>query len=127
MWARRPTRGIWVIDIPDRHETFVYASSLDVLPIGWSADGSAIYALEGKYLESRDNTLPLGETLTDAKIMRIPLRGDPQMIAAVPSHEIGSMSMTADARKFVYTAYTSRSDVWVVDDFDVAPVRRARR
>jgi len=117
-WSRQPTRGIWVIDIPDRHEKFVYASSQDVLPIGWSVDGSAIYALEGKYLESRDNTLPLGETITDARIMRVPLHGDPQLVATVPSHEIGSMSMTADARSFVYTAYTSRSDVWVVDNFD---------
>jgi hypothetical protein len=37
------------------------------------------------------------------------------------------MSMTVDARKFVYTAYTSRSDVWVVDNFDVSPVRRVSR
>jgi Tol biopolymer transport system component/DNA-binding winged helix-turn-helix (wHTH) protein len=128
MWSRRPSHGVWVIDNRNHHERFVYPSGeQDIVPIGWSEDGSAIYALAGKYLELRGNTLPLGETLTDARIMRIPLQGEPTMIAAVPSHEIGSMSMTVDARRFVYTAYTSRSDVWVVDNFDVTPVQRVSR
>jgi len=26
--------------------------------------------------------------------------------------------MTADGRRFVYTSYSSRSDVWIVDNFD---------
>jgi len=34
--------------------------------------------------------------------------------------------MTADARRFVYSAYTSRSDVWVVDNFDATPMQQAR-
>lgn len=128
MWSRRPSPGVWVIDNQAHQETFMYPSGAqDVVPIGWSADGSAVYALEGKYLELRGQTLPLGETITEARIVRIPLRGGPKTIATVPAHEIGSMSMTLDARRYVYTAYTSRSDVWVVDNFDASPVQRVSR
>jgi Tol biopolymer transport system component len=129
LWSRQPDHGIWIVGAADHAETFVYKSSAPwTVPIGWSADGQAIYALAAKNLTyARGLAPPLGETLTDAKILRIPLHGDPTIVAAVPSREIGSMSMKADARKFVYTAYTSRSDVWVVDNFDVDPVQHASR
>jgi Tol biopolymer transport system component/DNA-binding winged helix-turn-helix (wHTH) protein len=128
-WARRPTRGIWVIDTTNQVETLIYEGTAPwTIPIGWSADGGAIYALEAKNLTyARGMAPPLGETLTDARIARIPFRGNPTTIATVPSAEIGSMSMTADARRFVYSAYTSRSDVWVVDNFDAAPMQQASR
>jgi Tol biopolymer transport system component/DNA-binding winged helix-turn-helix (wHTH) protein len=127
-WSRPPTRGIWVIGPADHQETLVYESAAPwTIPIGWSADGTAIYALEAKNLTyARGMAPPLGETLTEARITRIPFRGNPTTIATVPSPEIGRVSMTADARRFVYSAYTSRSDVWVVDDFD-GPVQRLSR
>jgi hypothetical protein len=63
---------------------------------------------------------PLGETMTNARILMIPANGNPKTIITLPSAEIGGVTMTRDARHFVYTVYTSESDVWVVDDFDVA-------
>jgi Tol biopolymer transport system component/DNA-binding winged helix-turn-helix (wHTH) protein len=125
-WNRRPSRGIWVIDAHDRHETLVYkTSALSTMPIGWSADGSAIFAVEGKNSTYRGFTLPRGETITDAKILRIPLNGeDVQTVASLPFEEIGGVSMTPDGRRFVYTVYSSRSDVWVVDNFDTSGVQR---
>jgi Tol biopolymer transport system component/DNA-binding winged helix-turn-helix (wHTH) protein len=127
-WNRRPNRGIWVIDTEDRQETLVYkTSTLSTMPFGWSADGSAIYAVEGKNSTYRGFTLPLGETLTDAKILLIPLKGEVRTIASLPSEEIGGVSMTPDARTFVYTVYSSRSDVWVVDNFDVSTEKRIAR
>ena len=107
----------------------MYASTAPwTVPVGWSADGQAIYALDARNLAgARGMAPPLGETLTDARIVRIPFHGDPKTIAIVPSPEIGSMTMTADARRFVYSAYTSRSDVWVVDDFDAPAVQRVTR
>jgi hypothetical protein len=62
---------------------------------------------------------PLGETMTNARILMIPVNGDPKTIMKLPSAEIGGVTMTRDARRFVYTVYTSESDVWIVDDFDV--------
>ena len=91
-------------------------------------DRLTIYALEAKNLTyARGIAPPLGETLTEARIMRIPFRGEPKTIAIVPSPEIGSVSMSADARRFVYSAYTSRSDVWVVDNFDAPAPQRVTR
>ena len=67
------------------------------------------------------------ETLTEAKILMIPVNGgQPKTIASLPS-EIGGVSMTPDGRRFVYTVYSSRSDVWVVDNFDVSPELKLTR
>jgi Tol biopolymer transport system component len=122
-WNRRPSRGIWVIDPQDRYETLVYkTSTLSTIPFAWSADGSAIYAVEGKTSAYRGLTLPLGETLTEAKILLIPVNGgEVKTVASLPFEEIGGVSMTSDGRTFVYTVYSSRSDVWLVNNFDVSP------
>ena len=128
MWNRPPKRGIWVIEPAEHREMFIRKSDAAwTAPFGWSADGLSIYAIEGKALTSRSLTAPLGETLTEAKIVRIPLRGNPETIATLPSTEVGSITMTADGRRFVYTSYSSRSDVWIVDDFDPAPAARLSR
>ncbi|MEP6602182.1 MAG: winged helix-turn-helix domain-containing protein, partial [Nitrospirota bacterium] len=115
-WNRRPNRGIWIIDTKDRHETIVYkTSAASTMPVGWSSDGRTIYAVEGKASTYRGFTLPLGETVTEAKILMVPLDGGAaKTLASLPFEEIGSVSMTPDGRRFVYTVYSSRSDVWVV-------------
>jgi Tol biopolymer transport system component len=122
MWARRPNRGIWVIDTKERHETLVYKTSAgSSTPIGWSVDGSAIYLVEGKNSTGRDLALPLGETTSEAKILMVPLNGGKvRTVASLPFEEIGGVSMTPDGRRFVFTVYSSRSDVWVVDNFDMS-------
>jgi hypothetical protein len=118
-WNRPPNRGVWVIDTRDHSQRFAYKSEAAwTAPIKWSHDGRSIFAVEGKTRAARGLTPPLGETLTDARILRIPLNGDPQTIATLPAAEIGGVSMTADARRFVYTVYSARSDIWVVDNFD---------
>jgi Tol biopolymer transport system component/DNA-binding winged helix-turn-helix (wHTH) protein len=128
MWNRPPSRGVWVIDESDHRETYVYKSDAAwTAPIGWSADGSAIYAVEGKNLATRGLASPLGETLTEVRIVVIPLKGTPKTIATFPSVELGGITMTADARRFVYALYSSRSDVWVVDNFDASPAHRISR
>ena len=128
-WNRPSNRGIWVIDTKDRHETLVYKTSVpSTMPVGWSADGTSIYAVEGKNSTNRGLTAPLGETVTDAKILMVPVNGgDVKTVAALPFEEIGSVSMTPDGRRFVFPVYSSRSDVWVVDNFDVSPEPRITR
>jgi Tol biopolymer transport system component len=121
MWNRPPTRGIWLIDSNDRRETPVYPSTAaSIMPIGWSADGAWIYAVEGKSGTFRGATSFVGETTTEARILRIAaIGGAVETVASIPSDEIGSVSMTPDGRRFVYPVFSSRSDVWVVDDFDM--------
>ena len=97
-------------------------------PLGWSADSRSIYVIEGKNSTLRGPTAPLGETLTDAKILTVPVDGGPvKTVAAIPFEEIGGVSMTPDARTFVFPVYSSRSDVWVVDNFDVRSTPKLAR
>jgi Tol biopolymer transport system component len=122
-WNRRPSRGIWVIDVRSRYEALVYTTSAaSVMPIGWSADGASVYVVEGKRPIYRGLTLPRGETVTETKILKLAVNGgDVTTVASLPSaEEIGSVSMTPDGRRFIYTVYSSRSDVWIVEHFDVS-------
>ena len=119
----RPPRGIWVIDTRDHRETPLYPSSSleSVMPIAWSADARFVYAIEGKSLNLRGLTPPQGETLTEAKIVRIRVDSKEVKKVSLPFEEIGGVSMTPDGRRFVVAVYSSRSDVWVVDNFDPSP------
>jgi Tol biopolymer transport system component/DNA-binding winged helix-turn-helix (wHTH) protein len=126
-WNHPPNRGIWVID-KEGHETPVYMTSAFTRPVGWSADGSAIYAVAGKRAANRDLTANLGETVTDAKVLLVPSSGgDVRTVASIPFDEIGAVSMSPDGRRFVFPVYSSRSDVWVVDNFDGSPEPRITR
>lgn len=122
-WNRAPDRGIWVIDREDRHETVVYKTSAgSTALLGWSADGRSIFAVEGKNSASRGLTARLGETVTEAKILQVPSNGgEVKIVADLPFAEVGSVGMTPDGRSFVFPVYSSRSDVWVVNDFDISP------
>ena len=119
-WNRRPSRGLWVIDVASRHEFPAYSTAApSSMPVGWSADNRFIYVIEGKNATNRGPTARLGETVTDATILMVPAAGgNVKTVAAIPFEEIGAVSMTPDARSFVFPVYSSRSDVWVVDHFD---------
>jgi hypothetical protein len=65
---------------------------------------------------------PGSETITEARVVRVPVNGDPvKTVVDFPFEEIGGVSMTPDGRRFVCAVYTARSDVWVVDNFDASP------
>ena len=117
-WNRPPNRGVWVIESRGRHERMVYPSrALSTTPIGWSADGHAIYVVEGKPSTFRGRA----ETMTNARIVRVPLNGGPvKTVAALDFDDIGTVSMTPDGRRFVFSVYSTPSDAWVVDHFDAA-------
>jgi hypothetical protein len=98
------------------------------MPVGWGPDGRSIYVVEGKNSTYRGLTAPLGETITDAKILVVPVNGgDVQTVADLPFDEIGGVAMAPDGRRFIVTVYSSRSDVWVVDNFDGSRERRIPR
>ncbi len=128
MWNRRPTRGIWIIDANDRSETILYPSTASsISPIGWSRDGEWLYIVEAKNGAFRGATSVVGETMTEAKIVRVAVNGGAvETVATIPSDEIGSVSMTPDGRRFVYPVFSARSDVWVVDNFDSSSLIAAR-
>jgi Tol biopolymer transport system component len=125
MWSRRPARGIWVIDTITGEERLVYqTSALSARPIGWSPDGSRIYVSEAGKVTYRGLMLPVGETTSDARILTVSLTGGKvQTVAKLPFDEVGTVSMSPDARTFVFSVYSSRSDVWIVDNFDATNAR----
>ena len=48
-------------------------------------------------------------------------RGGPQTVFTVPGDvNIGYASISADGKKFVYSAEETKADVWIVDNFDQA-------
>jgi Tol biopolymer transport system component/DNA-binding winged helix-turn-helix (wHTH) protein len=121
-WNRPPDRGIWVIDgrTTDRRHLLVRRSSASsLMPIGWSADGAWIYVVEGSAGGARGATSFVSGTLTDATILRVASKGGAaETVSAIPFAEIGGVSMTPDGRRFVFPVFSSRSDIWIVDDFD---------
>jgi Tol biopolymer transport system component/DNA-binding winged helix-turn-helix (wHTH) protein len=123
-WNRRPDRGIWVIDSRTSHETLIYKPSnpdSNPVPIGWSPDGTAIYAVDGKRAADRGLSVSFRETLTDATILRVPVNGGPpETVLSLPFEEVGSVTMFPDGRRFLCAVYSSRSDVWVVENFDAS-------
>jgi len=73
--------------------------------IGWSSDGKQIYALDAA-----------------RHIVAIPVAGgDPKTIGIVPLPEdrrLGEATITPDGRRLAFTVLESKSDVWIIDNFD---------
>jgi Tol biopolymer transport system component len=124
-WNRPPSRGLWILDTEERSERLLYKSSApsEIIPIGWTGDGGSVYAVEAQPRTIRGRR----ETLRDAKILMLPLNGaEVKTVASLPFEEVGDISMTPDGRRFVATVYSSRSDIWIVDNFDVTIEHRTK-
>ena len=98
-WNRPPNRGVWTIDVDDHAERLVYPTNAgSARPLGWSPDGHSIYMIEGKNWAYRSLTALLGESMTDAKILRVPLEGgEVQTVTSLPFEEIGGVAMAPGA------------------------------
>jgi Tol biopolymer transport system component len=134
-WNRRPTPGLWLIDSADSSETLVLGAPVPTrsmpFPIGWSPDARFIIVADGRRAAYRGVTASFEETMTEAKVLRVPVTGGtPEPLADLPFDEVGSIAAFPDGRRFVVTVYSSRSDVWIVDNFDTtsraATLRSAR-
>jgi Tol biopolymer transport system component len=118
-WSRQKDYGLWMMNTRDSSQKLVYGSSVPV-PIGWSADGAWVYALEGKRAAYRGTATYLGETLTEAKVLKISESGVATTLFALPFGEVGGVAVTPDGRRFICAVYSSRSDVWIVENFDAS-------
>jgi len=106
LWNRLQ-RGLWVISLIDNSQTFLSGSRY-YDPAGWSPDGSSIYAYD-RFGGNKMLSIPVGPTG----------RGASHTVFAIPE-DIADASVSADGKKFVFSAAETKSDVWVVDNFDPA-------
>ena len=99
-WNRDPHRGLWVISLADNSAT---PFEEVVYPAGWSPDGKLIYV----YLD------PPGPS-----ILSIPAGGGgPATVATFPG-DIAQAVVSEDGRKFVCNVLETKSDVWLLENFD---------
>jgi len=105
-WNRLSQRGVWVISLIDNSETFLCGGYL--YPAGWSPDEGSIYAY-GSISGDKMLSIPVGPAG----------RAAPRSVLTIPE-SIAGASVSADGKRFVYSAAETKSDVWVVDNFDPA-------
>jgi len=107
VYWNRWQRGVWVVSLANNSETLLYSCNY-CIPAGWSPGGSSIYAYD-IYAGNKMLSIPVGPAG----------RGAPHTLFAIPEHIAGA-SVSPDGKTFVYSAAETKSDVWVVDNFDPA-------
>jgi serine/threonine protein kinase/Tol biopolymer transport system component len=106
---------LWVISLIDNSETPLKGGELEtgyLTPAGWSLDGRLIYASIGNKMVS----IPAGGGVLRTVFM------SPREIASDSEcgYRCSSAGVSADGKKFVFSVGETKSDVWVVDNFDPA-------
>jgi Tol biopolymer transport system component/DNA-binding winged helix-turn-helix (wHTH) protein len=124
-YSSRPPLGLWTSDAHGANAKSILhtpqQSESNPFPIGWSSDGRFVYAYDGRRAAARGQSVAFGETITAARILRIPVDGGPAAtVLGLPFDEVGGVAMFPDASRFVVSVYSSRSDVWVVENFEAA-------
>jgi serine/threonine protein kinase len=102
-WNREVNGGIWLISLVNNSES--YFAPRGCRPAGWTPDGRSIYAYCGNVVR----WIPVSAAAAD----------DTRIVLTV-SGEIAGASVSPDGKKFVYSMAETKSDVWIVDNFDPA-------
>jgi Tol biopolymer transport system component/DNA-binding winged helix-turn-helix (wHTH) protein len=116
-WSRPREFGLWIRKTRDSTQRLVYGASIPTV-IGWSADGASFYAYEGERAAYRGLSTLTGETTTRVRILKVSESGTARVLVALPFEEVGGITITPDGSSLICTVYSSRSDVWIVRDFD---------
>lgn len=108
-WNRKDGRGLWVISLKDKSQTFVVKNKdWSAWPISWSADGRSIYYMER---HGKDKS---------SKIWSVPASGgSPRLYAELPfKARFVGLTMTIDGKRLVCQVYEEESDIWLAENFD---------
>jgi serine/threonine protein kinase len=101
--------GLWLISLGDSSEVLLRQGEL--FPIGWSSDGKSLYASE-----SVPGTIKVIMVALESK--------EAKTLFMLPfTLETGrpynfQVTMTPDAKRFLFPALKTESDVWVIENFD---------
>ena len=102
-WNRGAEGGVWLISLVDNSATLL--ARRWCYPAGWSPDGRSVYA----YCGNSVRLIHVGAAAADS----------PPIVLTV-SGEIAGASVSQDGNNFVYSLAETKSDVWIVDNFDPA-------
>jgi serine/threonine protein kinase len=107
-WNRKESNQLWVISLIDNSETPIGdPHGGELVPDGWSPDGNSVYA----------------HALRGGAILAIPAgpggQAAPRTVFTIPE-EIRGAAVSSDGKQFVYSAGETKSDVWLVENFDPA-------
>jgi Tol biopolymer transport system component len=101
--------GLWLISLDDFSEVLLRKGEL--FPIGWSPDGKWLYASESIRGTIKVITIAL-ESKEAKTLFEVPFtleKGRPYNF---------QVAMTPDAKRFLFPALRTQSDVWVIENFD---------
>lgn len=106
-WNRLGVPGLWIITLADESQLLLQKGRY--IPVGWSTRSEAVYALQAEIWDR----VPSGRRVYEFRLNG----GEPKLIAIFPI-TVAEVRITRDGRRFVATAEETKSDVWVVDNFD---------
>ena len=98
------TGGLWTISLSDNTETHLTSETLKA--VGWSPDGSMVYATAAPNMLRNDSLLAFPAA-----------GGDPHTLFTLPG-PITEVDISPDGKKFVCTMSESKSNVWIMENFD---------
>jgi Tol biopolymer transport system component len=102
-WNRSgtPETGLWLLSWPGRDETFLKRGAA---PLGWSRDGSAIYA--ASVVPQSDIFVVSSKT------------GESHILAHLLGVKVDGGDVTPDGKYLVLSLEERKADAWLVENFD---------
>jgi Tol biopolymer transport system component/predicted Ser/Thr protein kinase len=105
LWNRsRVGPDLWVVSLADSSQTRLPSKGE---PFGWSPDGKWIYASDSWNVSSRVVKIRLAD-------------GHVEDVARLPFEKMWGIELSPDARRFACLVPETKSDVWLVENFDPA-------
>jgi serine/threonine protein kinase len=105
-WSRKDD-GLWIISLEPYSKTLLQAGG--ILPVGWSPDGKYVYAIRSESGRTRE-------------IIRVQVAAPNEVtsVATLPSAvgDLDRASVSPDGHKIVVSIGESKSDVWLMENFD---------
>jgi len=100
-WNHPDGEGLWLVDLEDHSERRLYAKSY--LGMGWSSDGKSVYA--GQWFQR--------------EIVQIGIEKPSELRSSVELQGgFAAGSVSPDGRKLILSIFESKSDVWLMKNFD---------
>jgi eukaryotic-like serine/threonine-protein kinase len=115
---------IWVLHLDGSLQQTLGGANLlgNVVALGWSSDGAWVYVVAPK--ERMDAS---SDQILHPVIWKAPARGGPAVeVVELPFKETtwGGGDVSRDGRRFVFSVVDSRSDAWIVENFDPDLLRK---